>query len=235
VLGEDDSNMSVTIKSDFGLGSVGSSGEAEVSLCSPATTPGSGISEPPSGPEGPYHDTDSHCCTETSRDLQFAEFASSTPVPTIPSNQSSRPSGEPIHFEPAKHESVPPMLNLDMSEDRRERGGESGNNSADHKSQREVDHAAAAPLTGGLRISVQDEPAAIYHLSQVLTNLEVGVTVDLATTERCWAWIRGGHILQSGRDSRHMMMAQHKGSTVASPSRDLPGSLAYPPTPLAVL
>lgn len=55
--------MSVTVESDFGLGSVGSSSEAEVSICSPATTPGSEISEPPSGPEGPYHDTDSHCFT----------------------------------------------------------------------------------------------------------------------------------------------------------------------------
>ena len=160
-------------------------------------------------------------------------------MPTIPLNQSSRPSGEPIHFEPAKHESASPMPNLDISEDRREREGESGDSSCDHKPQREVDHAAPAPLTGsfedkcpgGTSDGVFPEPSQHKSRSQSVNSARTMLGRGTAAPSIVNRKRRPSHDNGPTQTKRHHQRQQkstRQSGIHANPSRCSPGLQSTP-------
>lgn len=103
---------------------------------------------------------------------------------------------EPIQFVREKHKLAPLTPNIDIFENSKEREGERGDNSSDNRGER-LATLLRHHQREVLSMSSQDEPAAVYQLSQALANLEVGVMANLVTIGRCWTWIRGGHILKA--------------------------------------
>lgn len=96
VLGEDDSNISETVESDFRPGSVSArTEEADTNFFSPASTPGSRVSASPCA-ERSCQNIDTAGFAEKTRNLQFTELVSLPFVSAPAPRQSSRLSSKPL-------------------------------------------------------------------------------------------------------------------------------------------